>query len=90
MDINVNDLLVSSYEWYCQTHNVECIPYMKLRVAEINKLNNDIKLEINECLNKHTDTAYTRHENIINIIRLSNAMAYINGVNANKWISMKI
>lgn len=90
MNIDVNDLLRSSYEWYCATHNIEQIPYTKLHVAETNKLINDIKNEIIDCINKSSDTTFEKHENLINIIRLSNVLAYVNGVNANKWISMKI
>lgn len=90
MNIDTNDLLRSSYEWYCITHNIELTPYIKLRVSETNKLINDIKNEIIDCINKPSDATYEKHENLINIIRLSNVLAYVNGVNANKWISMKI
>ena len=53
-------------------------------------LNKDILTDLESLLNKHTDSVFQQHQNIIDIIRLSNALAYINGVNINKWISVEM
>ena len=90
MQVNLNDISKSSYEWYCNQHNTECKNYFNIHKKEYEMLNKDILTDLESLLNKHTDSIFQQHQNIIDIIRLSNALAYINGVNINKWISVEM
>ena len=90
MQVNLNDISKSSYEWYCNQHNIECKNYFNIHKKEYEMLNKDILTDLESLLNKHTDSVFQQHRNIIDIIRLSNALAYINGVNINKWISVEM
>ena len=76
--------------WYCNQHNIECKNYFDIHKKEYEMLNKDILTDLESLLNKHTDSVFQQHQNIIDIIRLSNALAYINGVNINKWISVEM
>lgn len=90
MQINLNDISKSLYEWYCKQHNIECKNYFDIHKKEYEMLNKDILTDLESLLNKHTDNTFQQHQKIIDIIRLSNALAYINGVNINKWISVEM
>ena len=90
MQVNLNDISKSSYKWYCNQHNIECKNYFDIHNKEYEMLNKDILTDLESLLNKHTDSVFQQHQNIIDIIRLSNALAYINGVNINKWISVEM
>ena len=90
MQVNLNDISKSSYKWYCNQHNIECKNYFDIHKKEYEMLNKDILTDLESLLNKHTDSVFQQHQNIIDIIRLSNALAYINGVNINKWISVEM
>ena len=90
MQVNLNDISKSSYEWYCNRHNIKCKNYFDIHKKEYEMLNKDILTDLESLLNKHTDSVFQQHQNIIDIIRLSNALAYINGVNINKWISVEM
>ena len=74
----------------CNQHNIECKNYFDIHKKEYEMLNKDILTDLESLLNKHTDSVFQQHQNIIDIIRLSNALAYINGVNINKWISVEM
>ena len=90
MQVNLNDISKSSYEWYCNRHNIECKNYFDIHKKEYEMLNKDILTDLESLLNKHTDSTFQQHQKIIDIIKLSNALAYINGVNINKWISVEM
>ena len=86
MKININKLSESCYKWYCDLHNIECKPYHKMSINDIKTISNDIKDEISSLVeNRNINT-----EMYINIIRLSNVLAYINGININRWITLSI
>lgn len=86
MKININKLSESCYKWYCKTHNIEYKPYHKMSINDIKTISNDIKDEISSLVENRNINA----EAYINIIRLSNTLAYINCVNINRWITLSI
>lgn len=88
MNVNGNDIIRSCYEWWMGGGN--CKSYFELSKSEIDELHDKMKNDIIRKLNTHNyHSTKERHNSIVDIIRIANAMAYVNGVNINRYIKIK-
>lgn len=92
MQINGNDILKSCYTWWCGNNDTSHKSYMELTKSEADELYDKMKCDIIRKL----DTTYNyhsvreRHNSIVDIIRIANAMAYVNGININNYINLTL
>lgn len=95
MQINGNDILKSCYEWWCgNCRNCgNCgKSYMELTKSEADELYDKMKRDIIRKLDTTHDyhSVRERHNSIVDIIRIANAMAYVNGININNYINLTL
>lgn len=85
MKVNLNDISKSCFDWYVNQHYVnqyDCD--LKTKVTS-----HDIIKDITAILNTDYETVFKKHNAFIDLIRLSYALAYINNININNWISVE-
>ena len=82
MKLNLNDISKSCFDWYINQYDCDLTSNTKVLSGYIIK-------EITSILNTDYETVFKKHNAYIDLIRLSNALAYINDININNWISIE-
>ena len=90
--IDVNRLNKSSYEWWCEANNIPLKERYKMSFSEITAymkhLTHDLTKRI-ETINDYTSTI-SRQEAMVDAIRITQAIAWINSVDVNNWIHLNV
>ena len=89
----MNDIGKSAFKWWCEKKDFPFRDRNRMMFSEQKTLTKlmmqDIQDSLIASMNEYS-TVFKRQESVIDAIRLSHAIAWINTVDVNKWIQAEI
>ena len=91
MEIDINRIGKTSFEWWCKKKGIQAEDRNRMPFSNIKQYTAQLLDELNTCIsNMRSHDIRERQEATVETIRISHAIAWLNSIDINNWIRLKV